>query len=362
MTRIFGAPSRYIQGPGASERLAPALAAWGPRAAAVADPIAADLLGERLRDSARAAGVDLSLNPFSGECTADEIDRQVELARLDGASAIVGLGGGKAIDTAKGAAQALGLPLIVLPTIASNDAPTSALIVIYDDAHRVAEARRTPRNPDLVLVDTEIIANAPARFLRAGIADGLSKTFEARQCMQAGGRNFLDGAPPEAALALADRAWNILRADGEAALADVEARRVTDALERVVEAAVLLSGLGFENGGLSLTHALMRGLTAEPELASRLHGELVAYALLVQLTLEGRDPAFLADLRAFHARLGLPRSLADLGGPEPSEALGLRVGALTLEAPYARHFDRPLSPADIATAMAQVESAAAAAA
>ncbi len=246
----------------------------------------------------------------------------------------------------------------MLPTVASNDAPTSSLIVVYDENHRVAEARRMRRSPNAVIVDTRIIARAPARFLRAGIGDGLSKTFEARQCAISGGMNFFDGRPTLAAQALADRCWEILRADAEAALAACEAGEPDEAMERVVEAAVLLSGLGFENGGLSLTHALLRGLTAEPELAGRLHGELVAYALLVQVELEEHPAEVLTDLRGFHRRIGLPCSLADLGRPEATEALGLRVAEAALGAAYARNFQRPLKASDVAQAILRVEEAA----
>jgi glycerol dehydrogenase len=360
MLRTFGAPARYAQGPGAAEALGPALAGWTRRAAAVVDPAAADLLGARLEAAAREAGVALDLQRFGGECTEAEIARQTEFARAAGAGAIVAAGGGKAIDAGKGAAAALGLPLAVLPTIASNDAPTSSIYVVYDEAHRVVGARPMGRSPDLVLVDTEVIARAPARFLRAGIGDGLSKTFEARQCLRAGGANFFDGRPPEAALALADRGWEILRADAEAALAACGTGEPTPAFERVVEAAVLLSGLGFENGGLSLTHALLRGLSAEPSLARALHGELVAYGLLVQLTLERREAAFLDDLRGFLRRIGLPVSLRDLGEAAPSEALARRIAGPTLQAFYAGNFERPLAQADLAEAILEVGRTAAA--
>ena len=49
--------------------------------------------------------------------------------------------------------------------------------------------------------------------------------------------------------------------DGVAAARDVEVDALTPALERVVEANTLLSGLGFESGGLCIAHAVHNGLT-----------------------------------------------------------------------------------------------------
>ncbi|MEM6904144.1 MAG: glycerol dehydrogenase [Pseudomonadota bacterium] len=357
MIKIFGSPGRYIQGPGAIGQLGALLSQWGDNAVAILDPVADDLIGQQLTVLAKPNGIDLTRQRFGGECTADEIERQATLAGSTRPKAVCGVGGGKAIDVAKGVAVLLDLPLLILPTIASNDAPTSTLIVIYDAAHRVAELRRMRRSPDVVLVDTAIIARAPAAFLRAGIADGLSKTFEARQCALAGGANFFGGGSTETAQALADTCYHILRDDAEAALTAVAAQTPDDALERVVEAAVLLSGLGFENGGLSMTHGLLRGLTAEEPLAGKLHGELVAYALLVQLTLEGRGADFMADIRNFYRRIGLPMRLTDLGNINMTQALGLRVGEATLQAPYASNFERSLTPQDFADAMAMVEAA-----
>lgn len=353
--RIFGAPCRYMQGPGALDALGAALAQHGARAAAVVDPFALEAYGEAMARSARDAGVAFAAHAFGGECTAGEIDRLT--AAADAPDVVLAVGGGKAIDTGKGVAQAHGRPLVVVPTIASNDAPTSTVIVVYDDTHRIAEVRRTRRNPDTVLVDTAVIAAAPARFLRAGIGDGLSKTFEAHQCAAAGGQNFFGGRATLAALTLAERCYHVLRDDAEAALAAVERKTPDAALERVVEAAVLLSGLGFENGGLSLAHALQRGLAADARLAHVLHGELVAYALLVQLALERRPTDEIADLRAFYRRIGLPVRLADLGAPDVGDDLRRTMGELTMAAPYIGNFQRALSAHDIAAAIAEVEGA-----
>lgn len=356
--RAFGGPNRYLQGPDAINALGPATAALGRSAAVVLDPVAATLLGEAISAGLADASIAATSLTFGGEVTASEIDRLTDAARTAAAEVIIACGGGKAIDTAKGVAMALGRPLIVVPTIASNDAPTSTVIVVYTEDHRLSEVRRTPASPHTVIVDTQIIARAPRAFLLAGIGDGLSKTFEARQTLgAASGRNFFDGRPTEAALALADAGYRILRADAAAALTACDAGTPTPALERVVEACVLMSGLGFENGGLSLAHALQRGLQADPDLGRQSHGLLVAYALLVQVTLEERDAAFLADLRGFYRQIGLPLGTADFG-VQMTPGRAAAIAGPTMAAPYIRHFQRRLTAETIARALLLVEQAA----
>ena len=346
--RILGAPRRYIQGPGALADLPAIVASLGGRPVVVADPVALDREGPPL------AGAPVLR--FGGEITHAEIDRLTGEARAAGADMIVGMGGGKAIDAGKSVAKRLGCPLAIVPTVASNDAPTSRLIVVYDDRHAIVGVEMLDSNPDVVLVDTAIIARAPRRLLAAGIGDCMSKTFEARACATAGGLNFFGGRTPIAALALADACYATVRRDGVAALAACDRGSPDEALENVVEAAVLLSGLGFESGGLSLAHSLTRGLTAHPKLAGALHGELVAYGTLVQIAHERPPGIDLGDVAAFARSCGLPCRLADLGLADPGEADYATIAGPTLAAPHMRHLAEPATQASIADAMRRVEA------
>ncbi|WP_144184131.1 glycerol dehydrogenase [Elioraea rosea] len=336
--RAFGSPRLYLQGPGLLDRAAEALAAIGERPFAVVDPVVLERMGNRVAAALPGA----TLARFSGEITAAEIERLAAEAAKAKPGVIVGIGGGKAIDTAKGVSLALGLPIAIMPTAASNDAPTSRVIVVYDEAHRIAELRRLPANPDLVLVDTAIIAAAPKRLLAAGIGDAMSKAFEAHACADAGGMNFFGGSPPIAALALADACLATLRRDAAAAMEAAGTGQPNVALENVVEAAVLLSGLGFEAGGLSLAHALTRGFTAHAATAGAMHGEMVAYGTIVQLVHEGRAEVECAELARFASGLGLPVTLASLGLAEPSESDLDAIITPTLAAPHIRHLRAPI--------------------
>ena len=229
------------------------------------------------------------------------------------ARTIVGAGGGKVLDTARAAAAGLGLPVVSCPTAASSDAPCSALSVIYTDEGVFQEYRFYRKNPDLVLVDTEVIAQAPRGcWSRAwempwppGSRPGRASRGTSRTCAGGGSTN--------SAAALAELCYRTLLEDGAAALRAVETKVVTPALERLVEANTLLSGLGFESSGLAAAHAVHNGLTVAPGTHQYLHGEKVAFGLLVQLVLEGSSRTTVEQVLGFSTEVGLPITLAEIG-------------------------------------------------
>jgi glycerol dehydrogenase len=182
------------------------------------------------------------------------------------------------------------------------------------------------RSPDLVLVDTQVIAESPPRLLAAGIGDAMSTWYEGRAAAAADKPNMRGGRATLAAVALGKLCRDTVLADGEAALAACREGRSTPALERIVEAATLLSGLGFESAGLAAAHAVHNGLTAVPETHDMWHGEKVAFGTLVHLMLEADAAASATDraealtearrVAEFFVRVGLPVTLAQLGVPD----------------------------------------------
>lgn len=322
MHRVFCAPLRYVQGEGVTTRLAAEMAAVG-----LAGPVlvvsGGSAVGELAPVWAAAmaeAGWHHRVRTFGGECTAVEIDALAAEARSLGAGTIVGAGGGKCLDAARAAAAAVGRPFVSCPTVASTDAPTSALSVVYTPAGAVESYRIHGRNPELVLVDSGVIVRAPARYLVAGMGDALSTWYEARAAAASGRPNMRGGAAAEGSLALARLCRDTVLADGVAAVADARAGRVTPAVERIIEANTLLSGLGFESGGLAAAHAVHNGLAALPGTQAALHGEKVAFGTLVQLELDGTPAEEFAALVRFCRAVGLPVTLAQLGLPAATAA------------------------------------------
>lgn len=315
MLSVFCSPSRYTQGKGATAALGREIAGLGLEGPVlfIAGKTALKRLTSIWKTSLDEAGIPHAVHHFTGECSLAEIGRGKESARQSAARTIVGAGGGKVLDTARAIAADLELPVVICPTVASSDAPCSALSVIYTEEGVFQEYRFYRKNPDLVLVDTQVIAEAPPRLLVAGMGDALATWFEARTCVAGCVRNMRGGGSTMTALALSELCYRTLLADGGAALQAASNRVVTPAFERVVEANTLLSGLGFESSGLAAAHAVHNGLTAVPETHGYFHGEKVAFGLLVQLVLEGAPRATVQEVLGFCSEVGLPVTLADIG-------------------------------------------------
>jgi glycerol dehydrogenase len=196
----------------------------------------------------------------------------------------------------------------------------------------------------LVVVDTRRIAEAPVRYLVAGMGDALATWYEARTCLQnPQARSVLGARPTLAASALGERCATTVFAEGVAAVDAVRRRDVTDALERIVEANTLLSGLGFESGGLAVAHAVAQGFTVLPTVHQQyLHGEMVAIGLLIQLMVERRG-AEAQQVAAFFAQIGLPMHLGQLALSSQDTASLRLVMETAMRLPYVENEPFPVT-------------------
>ena len=251
MTYAIKAPARYAQGAGELANLGRSAKKLGNKFLVICTDNSRGRFGAQVEASLAEQEKEVVFTTFHGEATKDEVFAKMDECRAQGCDVVVGMGGGKALDTAKAVAENLGLPCVIIPTVASNDAPCSGVAVLYNDAGVVIKAVLMRRNPDLVLVDTGIIANAPRRLFAAGLGDALSTWFEARACKNSGARTMARGNVSNTGLMMARLSYDLLMEKGRDALAAVERHEVTPALEDVVEATIYLSGLGFENGGLA---------------------------------------------------------------------------------------------------------------
>lgn len=323
MRKAFISPSKYVQGEDELLNLGYFIKTFGESALLIAHPDDAARVKDQLNTVQKEFKIELIESGFGGECSRQEVERLQQIAKDRQCACTVGLGGGKAIDTAKCVAQ--GGPLIIVPTIAATDAPTSHSAVLYTPEGAFDDYAYFKQSPSVVLIDTKIIAQAPVRFLVSGMGDALSTYAEARassrayakvnaglpcgyregQCGPAKGTN--------AALALARLCYETLIRDGVSAKVACENHVVTQAFENIVEANILLSGLGFESGGLAAAHAVHDGLTLLEETHHYYHGEKVAFGTLVQLVLENAPTEEVDEVMSFCLAVGLPVCLADLG-------------------------------------------------
>ncbi|SDF56654.1 glycerol dehydrogenase [Sporolituus thermophilus] len=319
MKRVMISPNRYVQGAGVISEIGNQVKLLGSKALVLGGKTALANVRTVLEKSFADNKLGLVIENFGGECCQKEIDRLVVSAKTNQADVIIGVGGGKALDTAKAVAYYAKLPVAIVPTIAATDAPCSALSVIYNDNGVFESYLLLPKNPDLVLVDTAVIVKAPVRLLVAGMGDALATWFEADACAKAFAGNLPGGMSTAAALSLARLCYDILIEYGHQAKLAVEKGVVTGAVEKVVEANTLLSGIGFESSGLAAAHAVHNGFTVLEETHHMYHGEKVAFGTLVQLVLENRSTGEINEVLEFCGKVGLPVTLAEIGVSQITE-------------------------------------------
>ncbi|KEG13052.1 glycerol dehydrogenase [Trypanosoma grayi] len=318
-TSIF--PGRYVQGPGAMNLLGEELARLGKRALVLQPPSVSMGYGPRLQKVLEGK-VDAVMEAFRGESSDEEINRLCKIGSVD---VVAGIGGGKTVDTAKAVAYQLKVPVAVMPTVASTDAPCSALSVIYKTSGEFDRYLILPHNPNVVLVDSDIVSRAPVRLLVSGMGDALATWFEAESCAVSRRCNLTGRLSSHTALGLARLCYDTLLQYGVLAKEACAKKTNSPALERVIEANTLLSGLGFESGGLAGAHAIHNGLTQLPEAHNMWHGEKVTIGLLASLTLTDKPPQVIDEVYSFCESVGLPTTLADIGCSKMSDEALMKV-------------------------------------
>lgn len=309
-------PGKYIQGCDAIQELETIIKQFGSKALLVTSPHAKNYIPEHFFSAPLSSQITISL--LDGECCEETLGRLAQTIEESKAEVIIGMGGGKVIDTAKIAADRAGTPVIIVPTIAATDAPCSGCAVTYTANGEFEKVHYQKLNPAVVLVDVSVIAKAPLRFLVAGMGDALATWFEARSCQQTFSENECGGVSTLTGQTIARLCYDTLLQYGLRAKLDHEAGIMSPALHRIIEANILLSGIGFESGGLATAHAIHNGLTVLPETHSFYHGEKVAFGLLAGLHLNNVPPHEMAEVYGFCTSVGLPVTFAEIGIENPT--------------------------------------------
>ncbi|SHO53228.1 glycerol dehydrogenase [Anaerocolumna xylanovorans] len=367
MRKAFICPTKYVQGEDELLNLGYFVKSFGKSALLIAHSDDVARVREKLDATSEKFQITFIESGFKGECSREEVARLQQVAKENGCACTIGLGGGKAIDTAK--CVAMGEALIICPTIAATDAPTSHSAVLYTPDGVFDDYAYFKQSPSVILIDTTIIANAPTRFLVSGMGDALSTYFEARATKDSYSKvnaglpcGFREGLCEEAkgtntAIALAELCYKTLLKEGEKAKFACDCNMVTPALENIIEANILLSGLGFESGGLAAAHAIHDGLTMLPGTHKYFHGEKVAFGTIAQLVLENAPEEELYEVLDFCVRIGLPVCLADIGVDSVSREELMKVAQKACEPEesiYSMPF--PVSTETVAAAIATADA------
>lgn len=326
MRKIICSPGSYVQGSGELCRLAEYYSQLGTRGAyLIVDSFILKNYRTEIESSFQENQIPFQLAAFGGECSMKEIE--LHQSRLGTCDVVIGIGGGKTLDTSKAVAFYAHLPVMIVPTAASTDAPCSRLSVVYTESGEFDRYLPLPKNPDMVIMDIAVIAKAPVRFLMAGVGDALATYYEAEAAVKKGAVTMTGGHSTKAALALAKLCRDTLLEDAVKAKAAAELGVVTKALENIVEANTFLSGVGFESCGLAAAHAVHDGLTVLEETHGLLHGEKVAFGTITQLVLENDPIEELEEIIRFCKKCGLPVTLAELNLSEVSDERLLEAAA-----------------------------------
>lgn len=355
MRKMICAPGAYIQGAGEMKLLASHVEELRRhKAYLIVDAFIDKTYHSDIVGSFDKEKVAYQLRVFGGECCMEEIDKH--RGQLGDCDIIYGIGGGKTLDTAKAVAYYAQCPVVIVPTAASTDAPCSRLSVVYKANGEFSHYLPLPQNPDIVIMDSEVITKAPARFLAAGIGDALATYFEALACEKSHVVTLAGGVSTKSAMALAKLCNDTLLSKGCDAIRAVKEGVCNEAVEDIIEANTYLSGIGFESGGLSGAHSIHNGMTVLEETHKLLHGEKVAYGALTQLVLEGRPEAEVAEIARFCKQVGLPTTLKDLGLAQVTDDRLLTAAKETCKPDDTMvNMPFPVKPEDIVAAMRRVD-------
>ena len=249
---------------------------------------------------------------YDGTASHEDMERLAE--QVKGTDCIIGVGGGRVLDTAKGTADLLNVEHITIPTVLGTCAAYTPVSAVYHPDRTFNKVDYYEKAPLLCLMDLDLLIESPKKYFMRGIGDTLAKWYEAE-----GITRHLQGELPamvQVGLNTAKVTQQLLLADSKEALASMDQGEVTDAFEKVAEAVVAIAGTvgGFagEYGRMAGAHAIHNGMSLVSETHSYEHGLKVAYGVLVQLWATG-DREEVQRLLPFYKENHFPHRLPDFG-------------------------------------------------
>ena len=318
LLRAMREPRKYVQGKNALLKFHEEMEYMGKRWLFICSNSGYKACHDKIEESFGSADDFRRYEVFGGISSKGEIEKMKKIVEEDKIDTVVAVGGGSAVDTAKATAYYCGKNIVVIPTVVATDAPCTGLSVIYNDDGSFNTYLFYPTNPDAVLVDSQVIANAPVKFLIAGMGDALGTYFEGRASIRTESPSLEGTGITRTGLAIAKLCYETIRAYGSQAIVACENNVVTPALDAIIEANTYMSGVGADNVNCAAAHSFYNGLTSLGGHKAP-HGNCVAFGTLVQLVLEGVEQDEFDDVQDFCLEVGLPVTLEELGVTEDEE-------------------------------------------
>ncbi|MCX7780413.1 MAG: iron-containing alcohol dehydrogenase family protein [Negativicutes bacterium] len=315
-------PGKVVRGAGALKELGQVAEACGSKAFVLGGRTALAKTKQTIASSLGAANITIVAEEwYGGEVTKENIRQLAQKALALKADFILAVGGGKALDTGKAAAAESRLPVITVPTIAATCAAVTPLTVLYNEKGEFAGNLFLADCPAVVVVDSEVLLDAPVVWLEAGIGDALAKMYELRA---AAARMTPDSITISAAVN-GEICYDIIRRFGSKAREAVEKQAVSSEFESTIDAIIVIAGLSSIFGGDKLrnaaAHAIYNGFTKIPATHAVAHGLIVGYGNLCLLALEERsDEEIMAEIR-LAASCGIPVKLSQIADMTEAELM-----------------------------------------
>ncbi|MBA5938255.1 glycerol dehydrogenase [Leuconostoc citreum] len=338
--KSYSSPALYMQGQNILSQDYDQITCLGHRAIILSNGIAVNVAAEPLCQTLNTQNLVSEVVVISDHFNDHELTNLTALIKERAADIVIAVGGGKVIDISKIVAAKIDCQLVIVPTLASTDAPTSRLSATYNAQGHFENYIFFDRSPSLVMVDTDIIVNAPTRTLIAGIADALATFVEYRAVKCAHGQNMFGDKATIAAGVLAEQATKTIFREAKLAIKANSAHTVDQHFENVVEEAA---------------HSIANGLTqfVSPTI---MHGEKVAFGLLGQLVLSQSSSVLYQKYLKFLRALGLPVCLKDLGLTRDRQTLYQIAQEVLRPNETIHQMNLSLTAADIVNTLLQIDS------
>ncbi len=340
--RLIRFPGKVIIGSGVLKDFYHHAACFGKRFVFIGGKRALTASKEILSKGAAQSGCSAEFAEVGHVSSESEMNRVAALESVRNADALCALGGGSCMDISRSVAFELGKTIIMVPTTASSDASATHVSLVYaEDGNSIIRVNEHEKCPDMILIDSRLIAEAPPRLLASGMGDAMATWYEGIACLKhpEAGRIIT-----RAALKLAEGCREILEESAAAAYASVCRHVVTPQLEDVIEANCILSSIGGLNTGCAGAHGLGDWLVTVPGGHDYMHGERVFVGLVVQLVLEKYPMAEIRKILCFGRSVGLPLAIGDLFGTEAVEEIARKAGAELQGDHFMRNLTCDLSP------------------